>query len=131
MGKLSQSFYEYQHASRGMKRVSGTFTTNNVSDPVASSSVGAGFVVTRSGVGRFLVTLSSAARAVLHVDANIMGVANRIPSFPVAPSPGTARVGASFTIEVQSAIGTAAESTGVVVTFCAEVQMVRNHRGNA
>jgi hypothetical protein len=130
--KLSAAVQPLKHYSRGVERVSGTFTTNNVTDPVASASEGVGFVVTRTGVGVFRITFLKAARRVLYANAQTFE-ATRIAKVTAraAGSAGNSRVGASIDVTVQSAINTPVETTGTVVGFSAELQTVVNHRGNA
>jgi hypothetical protein len=121
-----------RHYSRGVETISGTFTTNNTSDPTQSVNEGAGFTVARTGVGVFRVTLPRAYRRVLFADAQTVE-ATRIAKITAraAGSAGATRVGASFDVTIQSAINTPVETTGVVVMFKADMQSVVNHRGNA
>lgn len=129
MGNLAvpEGYKDQMHATKGVNAYSGNFTTNNVTDPVASVTAGSGFVVTRTGVGIFLVTFRRSFRLALTPWAGCIS-ASRIAQV-TAVTPGTLRTGATMTIQVQNVLGTAVETTGQVVVFGCEFQLVTDHKG--
>jgi hypothetical protein len=130
MGKLAVNtlFGDSRDVSDGLRRVCCKFTTNNTADPVATNNVGIGVTVTRIGVGRFRCTMGRAFRQ--FIGASAVPVSTTRIGVTVAYSVGNIRNPATVDIEIQSALGTAVETTGLEVSFWSDFRDVVTHKGN-
>lgn len=130
MPKLAVNTFAHDqaHASYGVRNTQGKFTTNNTTDPVATNNTGQGFTVTRIGVGRFRITFARSFRQFLGASASPVSTTRQCAT--VAYTTGTVRNAATVDIEVQSALGTAVETTGLEVSFWADFRDVVTHKGN-
>jgi hypothetical protein len=125
MGNLSSGEYPLKAHVRGLKGIRGRFTTANTAAPTKVTPA-VNWTVARTGVGTFVVTLPQAYKRILYADANaIVGASSTKFAKIVALSEGGIRSGATITIEVQSAPGTAAETTGLDVMFCVDACQVK------
>lgn len=108
--------------TRRIVKIYGRMTTAGAAAPTKVVP-GVGWTATRSAAGNILVTLDQAYKKILHVDAQLIGAtANTKIAKVIALSDGGVHTGASFTIETQSVAGTAADQTGIDLTFsCAAV----------
>lgn len=128
MGRLGApgEYNDSRVSTPGTTQVFGSFTTANTAAPTTPQANNA-WTVARIGVGQFRVTFARSYRVRVYADANAL--ANNRLAQVIAFTPGTLRAGATLDIEVQSALGTAVETTGLVVMFQALFQRIVNHRG--
>jgi len=102
-------------------KVKGRFTTAGAGAPTVFST--GPFTVTRSGVGRLVVTFTDLFVELLHASAELADATGSSKRALVDSSTLTAGASpntpASFTIETQSTAGTAADLTGPIVMFSA------------
>jgi hypothetical protein len=111
--------------TRGLHLICGRMTTAGASAPTPVKPA-VGWTATRSAAGNILVTLDQAYKQVLHAEAHLIGATGNTKGAKIiATTNGGVRSGASFTIETQNTSGTAADQTGIDLTFACYAAQVK------
>ncbi len=119
MGRLAaQGYYRSLHAHDQLVHYVGSFTCNGAG--AATSCKGKGYSIAKIGTGRYRITLNKRFAEFTGLGLHITQATAGNDAAYIDHSTlslGDVRTPASFVIETQSVAGTAADLTGMVVSF--------------